>query len=561
MPNTSFVDKPIITGGVFIGDSLSDEEKKYSETICGCFPFKWFLHHSDYNNFTNGHTWAYLFGNIFNSILNEKATWLAQKKSNYFKNIAEGGATTYDYRNIRSFFKHIKGFILSFFLGNTQKQVKKIKSILNFTKLGIIFAGANDLVTLGYYDEKGVERAILGIINTVEILTDKSESSNFLRHLLLVGLPDISETPRFANKSDKQKEAIKKACLLYNQKLQEFAKEYQYVNFDCCTIYQYKNINHLDLNKVKNIKKAIVITGEGRERKILFINNGKFITNKSNWEFKKVNISLTKKLQAIFSQDGEIIRDEANGNKLDKFVNKLTKQAKLNIDIKMIGIEPILDEILKNPEAHGFTEGCAAYYLLKKEGQESDITFISKNISGNAVVVQETDNGFFSYLIKDGMLVKERGEVFQVKFELSEVNQMQLRKKLEQPIENGMIKLAGMEDIHDICIIDIIKSILGRYNSFSPEKIVLANISESVLNAVKNGDLNRDYIFWDDLHPARRLHELLALKIAEFIEKQYSLRNPSSFRDDSIIGVKPKLPQSKYAEAPASLSSAPSLLS
>ena len=72
MLNTPSIDKFVITGAIALGDSLSDEEKKYNETICGCFPFKWFLYHSDYNNFTNGHTWAYLFGNIFNNILKEK---------------------------------------------------------------------------------------------------------------------------------------------------------------------------------------------------------------------------------------------------------------------------------------------------------------------------------------------------------------------------------------------------------------------------------------------------------------------------------------------------------
>lgn len=115
----------------------------------------------------------------------------------------------------------------------------------------------------------------------------------------------------------------------------------------------------------------------------------------------------------------------------------------------MIRITAILDEILQNPEAHGFTEGCAAYYLPNEEGQEHDITLISKDISGNTVVIKKTNNGFFSYLIKDGMLVKEKGEVVQVKFELSEINKITLENKLEQSIENGMIKLTGMGDIHD----------------------------------------------------------------------------------------------------------------
>lgn len=559
MPNASSVDKPLITSSIVFGDSLSDEGRKYNEYIFCCIPFKWFLHHSDYNNFTNGHTWAYIFANILNNTLKENSIWSAQEKSANF-NLAEGGATTYNYRNISSFFKHIKGFILSFFLGNIQKQAKKVKKdkkILNPNKLGIIFAGANDLVTLGYDDAEGVERAILGIIKTIATLTDKNEGSNFLKYLLLVGLPDISETPRFKDKSPEEKLKMKLACQLYNQKLQELANEYQYVNFDLCTIYQCTNINLLDLNPVKTKEKAIIVTGEGRERTILFINKGQFITNKSNMELKKVNIKLSKDLLAVFSKDGEIIRDQVNGNKLDEFVNEVTKKTKLNIDLKMIGIEAILDEILQNPEVHGFTAGCAVYCLPKTNDQETDTSLISKNITtGNAVIIKETDKGFYSYLIKDGMLVKKQEKLVQVKFELSEVNQIQLRKKLKQHIsEKGMIKLAGMEDIHDICIIDIIKAIVKHYNSFSAEKIVLTNISDSVLQSIKKEYLNRNNIFWDDLHPARRLHELLALKTTEFIKNQYSLKNPSSFRDDSTLGVKAKLLESIYAEAPGNLGS------
>ncbi len=311
---------------------------------------------------------------------------------------------------------------------------------------------------------------------------------------------------------------------------------------------------------MKTIEKGIVVTGEGKERTILFINNGEFITNKSNKKLKKVNFKLTKEQQAVFLQDGGIIRDKVNG-KLDKFVNELTKKAKLNIDIKMIGIEAILDEILQNPEVYGFTAGCAVYYLPKTKGQETDISLISKNITGNAVIIKETDKEFFSYLIKEGMLVKKQDKPVQVKFELSEVNQIRLRKKLKQHTsEKGMVKLAGMEDIHDICIIDIIKPTVEHYNSFSADKIVLTNISDSVLESIKKEYLNRNDIFWDDLHPARRLHELLALKTTEFIKKHYALKNPPSFRDDSTIGAKAKLLESIYAEAPGNIGSSRSAI-
>ena len=95
---------------------MSDEGRKYSENVCCCIPFKWFLSHSDYNNFTNGHTWAYIFANILNEILEKKSTWLGRETENYFKNVAEGGATTYNYRNLTIFFRYFKVNILFVFI-------------------------------------------------------------------------------------------------------------------------------------------------------------------------------------------------------------------------------------------------------------------------------------------------------------------------------------------------------------------------------------------------------------------------------------------------------------
>lgn len=559
MSNTASVDKFLITGAIAFGDSLSDEGRKYNENICGCIPFKWLLYHSDYNNFTNGHTWAYIFGNIFNSILKEKSTWLAQEKTTYFKNVAEGGATTYDYRNIKSLFNYFKGFILSFFLGNIQDQVKKVKkdkSILNPNKLGIIFAGANDLVTLGYDDAEGVERAIQGITKTIEMLTHRNHKTgvNYLKHLLVIGLPDISETPRFSDKSEKEKLKMRLACQQYNERLQKLANEYRYVNFDYCTIYRYTYINCLDLEIVKQVKKGIIVIGEGKERTIYFINNGKFITNKSK-ERLKVTTKLSKAQQAILCKNGEIIRDEASGNRLDELVNKVSKKAKLSINFKMLDIGIVFDKICKNPDAYEFTSGCAVYYLPKN-------TDISKNIhSGNAVIIKEVENEYCSYIIKEGTLVTEKEKPVKVKLKLSVIDQIRLKEKIKQhATEKGLIKLAGREEIHDMCIIRVIQSVIEQYKKTFDKEIKLIEINDSVLKAIKEKYSNRDTIFWDDLHPARRVHDILASNITEFIEGKYLLDNPSNFRDDSAIGVNSKLPESKLGESPGSLASVPSLL-
>lgn len=449
---------------------------------------------------------------------------------------------------------------MSFFLGNIQKQaknLKKDKNILNPNKLGIIFAGANDLVTLGYDGKKGVERAIQGIVKTIEILTDQIEKAdaNFLKNLVLIGLPDISETPRFSHKSEKEKLKMKRACQEYNNKLQQLASTYQYINFNLGTIFSYKNEECLDLEIIKKTKRGVVIIGEDTERTTIFVNNGIFLT-------KKINIKLSNEQLAIFSQSGEIIRGETNGNVLDEFVNQVAKKAKLNINLKMLDIGKIFNKICQNPEAYEFTSGCAVYYLPRRETQDVDELLISHCITeGNAVVLKEIDTGFLSYLVKDGKLIEEQGQIVKVKIELSIINQFRLREKIKQyPSEMEIIKLVGMEDIHDLSIINIIQSAVERYKKKFHKEIVLTTIDDSVLEAIKKKYSNQDTIFWDDLHPARRVHDILASEITQFIESNYSLNNPSNFRDDSVIGIKPKLPESPNAEAPGSLSSVPSLV-
>jgi hypothetical protein len=82
-----------------------------------------------------------------------------------------------------------------------------------------------------------------------------------------------------------------------------------------------------------------------------------------------------------------------------------------------------------------------------------------------------------------------------------------------------------------------------------------------VLESIKKGFPNRDDIFWDDLHPARRVHEILASEIYRFVDKAYLLDGTLRFRDDSAIaGPRPKLCPNSPNEAPASLSSKSSLM-
>lgn len=565
MFNQLSVNKYKITGAIAFGDSLSDEGIKYKENICGCFPFKWFLYHSDYNNFTNGHTWAYIFANVLNHCLKEKLNWLTSESPTYFKNVAEGGATAYNYKNLTSLFKYFKGFILSFFLGNIQEQatrVKTDKNILHPDLLGIIFAGANDLATIGYDDVNGVERAIQGIKKTIKILTNKNRKTtlNYLKHFLFVGLPNISETPRFSHKSEKEKARMEKACQLYNKKLQEFSNEYQYIDFSLCTLYKYANINCLNLEAIKKIEKGIVVVGEGRKRTLLFIKDGKFVTCTSNDELKKITVNLSKNRMDLFSKEGEIVRTKTNEAQLDEFIDEIVKKAKLNLSINVIDISIFLDAILKNPEIYGFTAGCAVYFIPNNREHNTDETLISQHISGNAILFKETEDGFLSYLIKEGAVVTEQGKIAKVSFHLTANNQARLEEKIKSAVKKEVIKLADSEARHDRLIITIIQSVIRGFKKKFHKEMRLAIINDSVLESIKKNNLNRNTIFWDDLHPARRLHELLALKITEFIKTHYLIQNPFQFSDDARIGVKPKLPENIFAESPDVLPSESALL-
>ncbi len=162
--------------------------------------------------------------------------------------------------------------------------------------------------------------------------------------------------------------------------------------------------------------------------------------------------------------------------------------------------------------------------LFTEKTQEPNEPLISHCITeGNTVVLKEAENGFLSYLVKDGKLIEEQGQIVKVKIELSIINQFRLKEKIkQQPSKNEVIKLVGMEDIHDLCIINIIQSTIECYKKKFHKEIVLTAVYDSVLEAIKKKYLNQDTIFWDDLYPARRgVHDILASEIAKFIESNY----------------------------------------
>jgi phospholipase/lecithinase/hemolysin len=246
--------KTRITRIKIFGDSLSDQGGKngmYAKKIFGCIPLSLFLYKSPHKRFTNGFVWADALSAELESL--SKSTnpldnpYLPSLHGNkkLIENMAQGGATAYKYRGFLDFFKYMKGFFLSFMLTNIQSQAKKIKQEKNKLEPGdlcIIFAGANDLVTVGYCNKGGAKRAIEGITKTIEILT-ASESTvvyqNCAKNILLFTLPDFSKTPRFSKKSNKAKKKAQEACRFFNQELRNLAEFNANVEvFDAAAVFE-----------------------------------------------------------------------------------------------------------------------------------------------------------------------------------------------------------------------------------------------------------------------------------------------------------------------------------
>lgn len=543
-----------VTGIVIIGDSLSDSGGKngeYAKKFFGCIPARLFLHKSPHQQFTNGFVWSYP--------LVEKLKWTLKKEAKpldnihlaatldaveFSKNRAQGGTTACDYSGLCNFIKHIKGFFLSFFLDNIQKQAKNLKKNRSLRQgdLCLIFAGANDLLTVGYNNSGGAYRAVAGISNTLRILTTptkKDDKLNLPRNVVLFTLPDFSKTPRFSKKSDKEKEQAKQTCALFNQELRNLAKNYQYIDFSSCDIYQiFDDIEKLD-KIVKNIKReGIVLVGSGKARKVYFVQNNEIIKNLVSREAIEIDINLSEVDRNLLGEyEGKIQRNAKNTLFINDFVQQLTSKAKLNVDVNVFDAAAVFEEIDANPEKYGFTSGCSVYYLENSE-QKID------TISGNAIIfTREKGNSdhFLCEFVKDGELL-----IKTVQFKLSEKEQIQLKEKIEGHPKRGLIQLAGKQDKHDTWTTHIIQYALAAYLEKFEEKLQLADVYTSVLMAIKEHYANHELIFWDDLHPTVTTHFLLEMMFEKFFKDNYLIGNPKPWIDDTLIlgklEPKPKLP-------------------
>lgn len=556
-----------VSGVEILGDSLSDPGGKngmYEQKILGCIPLSLFLYKSPHEQFTNGYGWDYAF---------EKILEFARDSNNLlenphlppihgffkFENRAQGGAMAYNYiEKIFNIIKFFRGFILSLVLTNIQNEAKKIKKDIkiNPDDLAIIFAGANDLVTAGYCDKGGAERAIQGIAKTIDILTSSQQkNANYTKNVLVFTLPDFSKTPRFSKKTEMERKQAKEACDSFNERLRNLAKNYQYFDFSLCDIYQVAKKEDVDPTEIR--EKGIVITGLGSIKKIYFVNHGQFIL-KDNKEIS-IDIRLSKTEKKLLSNKlGKVLKEEKVID-LEKFIHKLTSKAKLSADVKIFDAAAVFEKIDENPEAYGFTSGCAVYYLSASQGEE---VITNKIISGNAVIIQEINQNteLMFYFVKDGKLIREldayRPETVRVK--LSEKNKNLLYKKLEErPLKDCISKLAGCEDKHDHWTTYIVQEAVKAYKDKFKVKIQLTDIYASVLLAIKENFPNQQDIFWDDLHPSVIVHFLLETMFEPFFKSNYAIKQPRVWQDDMAIsdGVSPKIElPAKSAESPVAFS-------
>ncbi len=545
-----------VAGVKIFGDSLSDPGGKngmYDKKILGCIPLSLFLYKSPHEQFTNGFGWDYAF---YKELAYLRKTQNPLENPNlvpihgFFKSVnrAQGGAMAYNYGKILSLFKYLKGFFLSLILTNIQNEAKKLKKSIKFDSddLAIIFAGANDLVTAGYCNKGGAERAIRGIAKTIDILTtSQQKAENYAKNILAFTLPDFSKTPRFSKKTEKEKKQAKEACHSFNEGLRDLAKNYQYFDFSLCGVYQVDKKEDVKLSNIKEKGIIIIITGSGSTRKVYFVDKKQFILR--DGKEISVDIKLSKDEKKLLSKEkGQVLRNGSTIG-LEKLIHNLSRKAKLNADIKIFDAAAVFEKIDENPEAYGFTSGCAVYYLDKNQDKEC----VSKNItSGNAIIIKEINQAYNSqnelavefccYYVKDGKLVEHAINTTRIasttSLTLTMGEKIELQKKLKQyPLVNGISQLIGMEDKHASWTTHIVQSAIQAHENKFGEKIYLADIYASVLLATKKHFPNEQDIFWDDLHPSVIVHFLLETMFEPFFKNNYNVKQPRIWMDDMAI--------------------------
>lgn len=531
---------PNITGIKIVGDSLSDAGRKYKEKIFGIIPYRWFLHKSKYGEFTDANVWAVYFKQELKALLENAPRPYRPIDIALVENEAEGGATLNKYRSFYDFVKWIKGFLMSFFLGSIQNQVDDLKKYNKITPedLVINWGEANDLVTLNYMNKACVER----LIKSNQLFIDKVSqpeyqslwlhNNNHAHEVLIFELPDISCTPRFHEKKEKEKVNLKKLCERYNQGIHDLAKKNQYIDFSGCPLYSVKSLKDLCFKD----EKAIIFVGEGRVRKVYFINNGQYVKRDESPLF--VKHTLNKKERKIFSpnegnkpihiQHQQVIVDQKQPTDrvvAGHVVGEVIAKAGLNANVRIMNIAEKFSDILNNPEKYDLTVGCAILYATQTLTKEA----LSERPKGENAIILIPDslkkaNHYNLQIVKEGQFVLDK----YLNLTLTPAQEEWVAEKLNRESDMKVLQLISGEDLHDDPATRIIVNSIKEYKKCSGDGIVLTKPYESVLELKKKNHPTQNLIFWDDLHPAKAVHKIIAKQVFEFFKEHYQLVFPKS---------------------------------
>ncbi|AWN73623.1 hypothetical protein A6J39_015280 [Legionella anisa] len=296
---------------IFLGDSVSDTGKMYRRKF---FPglrghnIVPALNKSPLGAFTNGVAWPWHFAHVImartsikkiqeeeglpiagnntdcgHALISKKKYFDFHRKAikhskngdkilyngqEVFINFAEGGATAFDYsstftpnisklgaRQIVSSLEKERTKFLKDEKNNVSESEKKKVLIVEWT-------GANDLVTV---NKKPTKKIVDNAVNA-RIHNLKELIGNGYTNFVLVNLPDISQTPRFQEKSAKEQETIRKLVTYFNTQLQEKCDELKKLHPEACiSIFDaagaFKKISdnpeHYGFNKAKRAQQYL----------------------------------------------------------------------------------------------------------------------------------------------------------------------------------------------------------------------------------------------------------------------------------------------------------------
>ncbi|WP_143549569.1 SGNH/GDSL hydrolase family protein, partial [Rickettsiella grylli] len=208
------------------GDSLSDTGNLEAATLS-------FLPNAQnyfMGRFSDGYLWIDDLAKQYHTTVQDKQ---------FIENYAVGGATAFPYMDLVSIFHW--GYYLVGSLGNQLYDFTKTHKRFRPDDLIIIWIGANDLLWAGdmYFCGKLTKACIEGHVqkanqnnivqkafNSVKAQVQKMEKRG-AQHIILVGLPDFSEVPRYIFQQPAVA-ALKKAdAHAYNEELKAFVRENQ----------------------------------------------------------------------------------------------------------------------------------------------------------------------------------------------------------------------------------------------------------------------------------------------------------------------------------------------